>query len=499
MKLWEVIRQTVLNNLYDHRLVVLYALGVLLMGVAAFNSVTDLRQAQDHYSKLKAVAWQKATLETVAVVRQPNSLAFMAEGQAKKVPAYLLVSPLFVDHPLEDVSKQSFVAGQVSLDWAFVIGYVFSLMTLLMSFDAIAGEQERGTLALLLSYDVSRGTVLVGKLCGIGLVLVPVFLVGALVNLMIVMTSGVVEFTPTTLAAIGCAVILTVMFIGAHAAMGLLASSLTAKASTALVVCLLFWVAEVVLVPSGAMLTSQFLAPLPDTKTYQTQLKTAQRRFYAKQPDVSSTMIDEVLDRPDLTDKQKEEKINEIQRNITQQQRAAYNELHEELIRVRESYLNQLARQLRLAEALSDVSPVSLFQNLLSSLAGTDFHDHQLFYQAANRYRQAFARWSEQVKRSITAQREIKVTRMSWAEIDQAFRSGVIQMAIEQRGYVLTIPNLSFKEVLLDRGTLPEFRYGGATLIQKLNVALWRSATLCLLAMGIFAAAFFVFAHYRVR
>lgn len=42
--------------------------------------------------------------------------------------------------------------------------YLVPLLALLMSFDAIAGEAERGTLPLLLTYPVARTEVLVGKM-----------------------------------------------------------------------------------------------------------------------------------------------------------------------------------------------------------------------------------------------------------------------------------------------------------------------------------------------
>src|SRR5690606_13706981 len=42
--------------------------------------------------------------------------------------------------------------------------YLVPLLALLMSFDAIAGEVERGTLPLLLTYPVSRLQILLGKL-----------------------------------------------------------------------------------------------------------------------------------------------------------------------------------------------------------------------------------------------------------------------------------------------------------------------------------------------
>ncbi len=41
--------------------------------------------------------------------------------------------------------------------------YLVPLIGLLLSFDAIAGESERGTLALSLTYPLSRGEILIGK------------------------------------------------------------------------------------------------------------------------------------------------------------------------------------------------------------------------------------------------------------------------------------------------------------------------------------------------
>ena len=42
--------------------------------------------------------------------------------------------------------------------------YLVPLVALLLAFDAVAGEIERGTLPLLLAYPVSRAEVLIGKM-----------------------------------------------------------------------------------------------------------------------------------------------------------------------------------------------------------------------------------------------------------------------------------------------------------------------------------------------
>src|SRR5690606_26864552 len=49
--------------------------------------------------------------------------------------------------------------------------FLVPLIALLLSFDAIVGEQERGTLMLLLSYPVARWEVVVGKALGQSVIL----------------------------------------------------------------------------------------------------------------------------------------------------------------------------------------------------------------------------------------------------------------------------------------------------------------------------------------
>lgn len=64
--------------------------------------------------------------------------------------------------PTGDIGADSLSVTVASLTSLAV--YLVPLLALLMSFDAIAGEVERGTLPLLLTYPISRLQVLLGKL-----------------------------------------------------------------------------------------------------------------------------------------------------------------------------------------------------------------------------------------------------------------------------------------------------------------------------------------------
>lgn len=64
--------------------------------------------------------------------------------------------------PTGDIGADRLSVTVVSLTSLAV--YLVPLLALLMSFDAVAGEVERGTLPLLLTYPVSRAGILAGKL-----------------------------------------------------------------------------------------------------------------------------------------------------------------------------------------------------------------------------------------------------------------------------------------------------------------------------------------------
>ncbi|MCP4380429.1 MAG: ABC transporter permease subunit [Hyphomicrobiales bacterium] len=129
--------------------------------------------------------------------------------------------------------------------------YLIPLIGLLLSFDAIAGEVERGTLALNLSYPLSRAEILFGKYLAHLAVLALAIIVGlGLMAALLVWRHGVsaLSFYPIvwlflTSLALGSA------FLG----MGYLVSSLVRQPSVASGVVILIWLICVVLYDLGLL------------------------------------------------------------------------------------------------------------------------------------------------------------------------------------------------------------------------------------------------------
>lgn len=109
--------------------------------------------------------------------------------------------------------------------------FLIPLIALLLSFDAIVGEHERGTLMLLLSYPVARWQVIVGKVMGQVAILgiATVIGYGAAAVALALRT----EIAPESWAAFAGMIGSSVMLGAAFVAMGCLASTLVRERATA--------------------------------------------------------------------------------------------------------------------------------------------------------------------------------------------------------------------------------------------------------------------------
>lgn len=109
--------------------------------------------------------------------------------------------------------------------------FLVPLIALLLSFDAIVGEQERGTLMLLLSYPVARWEVVVGKALGQSFILGVATLLGYGVAAGALSMGS--EIGAPAWGAFAAMVLTSTMLGAAFVSMGVLASTIVRERATA--------------------------------------------------------------------------------------------------------------------------------------------------------------------------------------------------------------------------------------------------------------------------
>ncbi|MEW6751644.1 MAG: ABC transporter permease subunit [Candidatus Latescibacterota bacterium] len=141
------------------------------------------------------------------------------------------------------------------VDWALVVRLVLSFLCVVLAYDAVSGEQESGTLRLVLANPLSRGRFLVGKFLGHLTALLAATLVGALVSLLVLSLSGVPVLGCCLLFLLGTVLYLTFFLF---VAMGV--SAVARRSSSALVLLVLVWAVVIVIVPQTSYMAGAHFA-----------------------------------------------------------------------------------------------------------------------------------------------------------------------------------------------------------------------------------------------
>ena len=123
--------------------------------------------------------------------------------------------------------------------------YLIPLIALMLSFDAMVGEFERGTMMLLLTYPVTRWQIIMGKFLGHVLILSIAILVGygGAVVVLTLVTDGSTEGWPAYAMMMASTLVLGSVFI----ALGYLVSVLVRERATAIGAAIGLWLVFVVL------------------------------------------------------------------------------------------------------------------------------------------------------------------------------------------------------------------------------------------------------------
>ncbi len=384
--MWYIAKRELYDNLNSLR----FALAtVLLLGLMLTNAVVHLQEQPASVQKyLTAVTDARNALEARVdslyelaqkgpgkLYKKPSALHFCAEGGDPFLSGAVESNHYFWEngdlksfwqmrYPAATSNLTNIRPDVTKIDWAFVIGYVLSLIALLFTFDSVAGERESGTLRLMLANSVPRHAVLVGKFLGALMSVSIPFALAVLVNLLVFSTSSAVHLSIDAWGRLGIIFLVAILYTCLFLALGLLVSSRVQRSAVSLVMLLLTWVTLVVFMPSVlALIASGFSSPMSkdELRIRQKQINDKHLEEYRR-----------VFGGPNSAALQAGSKY------VTQE--AAEQE------RLIEERLDEQIAQVQRARSITRISPTAVVQHLLESFAGTGFERHIQFLENAQRY-----------------------------------------------------------------------------------------------------------------
>ena len=242
-------RKELLTNLLTARLGLILVFAVLLCGLAALAGSLDFSQrVQDYEEEVRRVEEQleEATIYAEVrphVVAPPEPLSIFSRGVDKGAGQRLSIQVDWVGGGMVRLGSadNNLMKRFVEIDFATVVRLLLSFMAVILGFDAICGDRERGTLRLMLANPVSRGAVVGGKLLGGALTLCGAMAAAFLFSLLILSFNPDIAFSGAEWVRLALLLALSCLFLVQVFAMSLAVSAFVRGSATSLMLCLFGW------------------------------------------------------------------------------------------------------------------------------------------------------------------------------------------------------------------------------------------------------------------
>ena len=244
--------------------------GLFVLGAAVWN----LRIAEEWKGYYLGVEEYEETIQDAAEALArlhtsthhfwlpPAGLTFASGGYSRSLPNVAVTYHSDHVEGFEQRADRNPMLFRIDPDWVFIAGMLGTLMALLLTYDGVAGEKERGCLRQLLANRVPRDQVLIAKyLAGLAIAMAPV-LTGAVAAVAIIQLLG--QGLPGDgWPALAGVLIASLLCVSTFLWLGLWASSRTHNSALALLAGLVVWAMLAVFLPQAGVLAGEHLVEVP--------------------------------------------------------------------------------------------------------------------------------------------------------------------------------------------------------------------------------------------
>lgn len=234
---------------------------VILFVVVA---VTALVLAGDYTKKLDEYSQRQAEIESyLRSYAHFNRIQNVLQATQPPIPFQALIRGLTAEVNMGEFDDDPLPVMFPLIDLTFIVTILMSLVALILSYDAVCGEKEDGTLKLMLANGLARSKIVLAKVAGGVLTLIGPFLVSIAAGMLIVLLHPRVSWSGANWGALGLIVVGAVLYIAVFYLIGVLISSAHKSSSSSIMTSLFVWVLLVLVVPNLSPYVASFLAPAP--------------------------------------------------------------------------------------------------------------------------------------------------------------------------------------------------------------------------------------------
>ena len=387
-----LIQKEIMHHILSARFVALLLMCLLLVPLTLHINHRNYLQNQVNYQesiKLSVAETDDAPrnppapdVEVSKLFLEPTPLSVFAKGLEESLPSYLGMTRNGVKQGSTSLAEAPLSSALGNLDFLFIVSTVFSLLALLFTFDAVAGEREAGTLRITLANALPRDLFLWSKLIGGYIIFVLPFLVSFLLGLFLLVAQGFPLGEPDIFPRVLSLILVSLLYIGVFFAIGTVISTYLDNSKTALIVAFTVWVLAVLIAPRVGFLTAKLIAPTRPVQSVYMEKTAIQNNLSAEKENVIGKKLTETLG-TSINFNKSMEKINELRKPIDLEYRQKFLEQVNKIERV---YQHEKKRQESVGENLSRITPTASVIYLVMNLTKTGKIRRNTYFLTGTRY-----------------------------------------------------------------------------------------------------------------
>jgi ABC-type transport system involved in multi-copper enzyme maturation permease subunit len=371
-----IIKREILEYLKSSKFLIGLCLTIVLVGMSTFINIGDYQQRQQDY--LDATQNLKEQFG-VKIFRKPKVLSTLVQGRDRELGSQIEISflrlPIQTSGYMGEFASQHhrYVSGFTSVDFAFVVRVVLSLMVIFLAYNSVSEETAQGTLRLAMANALPRGQLLFGKFIGGLFVILACLTIATLVAVLVMVLHPVILLDSETCLRILGMWTISALYLGVFFTLSLLVSTIFNRPSIGLLVLLQIWIVVIVIYPNVSVILSRQLIRLPGQEELEDRKRAIfepfQRQFSETQEAfnkmVKSSEIDMELSKKNV--------------DVNAQRTELYHRIDSE-------YSRQLTRQMHFARNIGLMSPSVLYDSIVQRIAGTDIREFDKFMEGVERH-----------------------------------------------------------------------------------------------------------------
>ena len=329
----------------------------------------------------------KPELEVSKLFLKPSPLSVFANGLGDALPGYFGMTRNGIIHgaPALVSDSLSYLLGH--LDFLFLVSTVFSLLALLFTFDAVAGEREAGTLRITLANSLPRDLFLWSKLIGGYLVFVIPFLVSFLFGLLVLVWQSFPLGEPEIFPRVFSLTVVSLLYIAVFFAIGTVISTYLDNSKTALIIAFTVWVFAVLITPRVGFIAAKFIAPTQTSQSVYLEKTALRENFNAELEERKKEIHQEFWkDRPQTSFEEQIAGGLEMDKQVQPLEEEFRQKFKDSADEIDRRYKRDKARQEGVGETLSRITPTSSLIYLATNLTQTGKTKRNNYFQAGDRY-----------------------------------------------------------------------------------------------------------------